>query len=98
MAYAMDRAPTQTDRRSKNTIERPVGGLDQGKGNDSGRMSEGNCRDYNGPTSSHGKACGRAAGCLKIVRPAYDTFYASLDSQQKARLDALGPGRHGWRW
>jgi len=43
----------------------------------------------------------RVAGlldALKIVRPAYDTFYASLDSQQKARLDALGPGRHGWRW
>jgi LTXXQ motif family protein len=35
---------------------------------------------------------------LKIVRPAYDKFYASLDSQQKSRLDALGPGRHGWRW
>src|SRR5262249_40769044 len=38
----------------------------------------------------------RVAGlldALKIVRPAYDTFYASLDSQQKARLDALGPGR-----
>jgi LTXXQ motif family protein len=35
---------------------------------------------------------------LKIVRPAYDKFYSSLDSQQKARLDALGPGRHGWRW
>ena len=43
----------------------------------------------------------RVAGlldALKIVRPAYDKFYASLDSQQKARLDALGPGRHGWRW
>src|SRR5215470_3688816 len=41
----------------------------------------------------------RVAGlldALKIVRPAYDKFYASLDSQQKARLDALGPGRHGW--
>jgi hypothetical protein len=35
---------------------------------------------------------------LKIIRPAYDKFYASLDDQQKARMDALGPGRHGWRW
>lgn len=43
----------------------------------------------------------RVAGlldALKIVRPAYDNFYASLDGWQKARLDALGPGRHGWRW
>ena len=43
----------------------------------------------------------RVAGlldALKIIRPAYDKFYASLDSRQKARLDALGPGRHGWRW
>jgi hypothetical protein len=35
---------------------------------------------------------------LKIVRPAYNKFYTSLGGQQKARLDALGPGRHGWRW
>ena len=35
---------------------------------------------------------------LKIIRPAYDNFYASLDSQQKALVDSLGPGRHGWRW
>jgi LTXXQ motif family protein len=43
----------------------------------------------------------RVAGlldALKIIRPAYDKFYASLDTRQKARLDALGPGRHGWRW
>lgn len=43
----------------------------------------------------------RVAGlldALKIIRPAYDKFYESLDDQQKARLDALGPGRHGWRW
>jgi hypothetical protein len=35
---------------------------------------------------------------LKIVRPAYEKFYASLDNRQKALLDALGPGRRGWRW
>jgi hypothetical protein len=43
----------------------------------------------------------RVAGlldALKIIRPAYDKFDASLDSRQKARLDALGAGRHGWRW
>ena len=42
----------------------------------------------------------RVAGmleALKIIRPAYENFYASLDRRQKAFLDALGPGRHGWR-
>jgi hypothetical protein len=34
---------------------------------------------------------------LKIIRPAYENFYGSLDRRQKAFLDALGPGRHGWR-
>jgi LTXXQ motif family protein len=35
---------------------------------------------------------------LKTVRPAYESFYAKLDDTQKRRLDALGPGRRGWRW
>ena len=36
---------------------------------------------------------------VKTVRPAFDAFYASLDSDQKARLDAAGPRRWGWqRW
>ena len=35
---------------------------------------------------------------LKIVRPAYESFYASLDARQKDFLNALGPGRRGWRW
>jgi hypothetical protein len=38
---------------------------------------------------------------IKTVRPAFDAFYALLDDQQKARLDAIGPRRwgwHGWRW
>jgi hypothetical protein len=38
---------------------------------------------------------------VKTVRPAFDTFYGSLDDQQKARLDAAGPRRWGWhhrRW
>lgn len=42
----------------------------------------------------------RVAGlleALKIYRPAYDKFYAALDSRQKARLDGLGPARRGWR-
>jgi len=35
---------------------------------------------------------------LKIIRPAYEHFYASLDGRQKARIEALGPTRRGWRW
>jgi LTXXQ motif family protein len=35
---------------------------------------------------------------IKTVRPVYEKFYASLDAAQRARLDALGPGAHGWRW
>jgi hypothetical protein len=35
---------------------------------------------------------------LRTVRPAYDAFYTTLNSQQQQRVDALGPGRAGWRW
>jgi hypothetical protein len=35
---------------------------------------------------------------LKIVRPAYENFYSSLDARQRDFLNALGPGRHGWSW
>jgi hypothetical protein len=35
---------------------------------------------------------------LKVVRPAYEKFYASLDARQQDFLNALGPGRRGWRW
>lgn len=38
---------------------------------------------------------------VKIVRPAFDSFYALLDDRQKARLDMTGPrqwGWHRWRW
>jgi hypothetical protein len=35
---------------------------------------------------------------LQIIRPAYETFYAALDGRQKSLVDALGPGRRGWRW
>jgi hypothetical protein len=35
---------------------------------------------------------------IKIVRPALDDFYATLDAEQKSRLDA-GTGRDRfWRW
>jgi len=34
---------------------------------------------------------------IKIVRPAFEAFYISLDDQQKARLDTAGPRRWGWR-
>lgn len=33
---------------------------------------------------------------IKSVRPAFDKFYASLDEEQKARLDNAGPRRWGW--
>ena len=38
---------------------------------------------------------------IKTVRPAFDAFYATLDDQQRSRLDASGPRRwgwNGWRW
>ena len=34
---------------------------------------------------------------LKVVRPAFDAFYATLSDEQKARLDRGGPRRWGWR-
>ena len=43
----------------------------------------------------------RLAGLLesiKVIREPYETFYASLDSRQKALLDGLGPTRRGWAW
>jgi len=30
---------------------------------------------------------------IRIIRPAYESFYSSLDGRQKARLDAMGPAR-----
>ena len=35
---------------------------------------------------------------IKVLREPYETFYASLDSRQKALLDGLGPTRRGWAW
>jgi hypothetical protein len=35
---------------------------------------------------------------VKIFRPAYDAFYASLSNDQKSRLDAVGAPRSGWPW
>lgn len=43
----------------------------------------------------------RVAGLLeavRIIRPAYENFYSSLDDRQSRLLDALGPSRRGWRW
>ena len=37
---------------------------------------------------------------IKIVRPAFDAFYATLSEDQRARLNTAGPrgwGWHGWR-
>ena len=33
---------------------------------------------------------------IKLIRPAFDKFYATLNEQQKARLDNAGLGRWGW--
>lgn len=36
---------------------------------------------------------------IKVVRPAFEGFYGSLDDAQKAKLDASGPRQWGWsRW
>lgn len=36
---------------------------------------------------------------VKTVRPAFDAFYATLNDEQKARLNRSGPRRWGWhRW
>ncbi|MBZ0138674.1 MAG: Spy/CpxP family protein refolding chaperone [Pseudorhodoplanes sp.] len=36
---------------------------------------------------------------VKTIRPAFDTFYATLTAEQKARLDASRPRRWFWdRW
>ncbi len=45
-----------------------------------------------------GKRLDAVAQAFKLVRPAYEALYAALDAKQKARIDALGPQRHGWRW
>ena len=35
---------------------------------------------------------------IKIVRPAFEAFYATMTEEQKARLDSVGPRRWGWHW
>lgn len=34
---------------------------------------------------------------IKTVRPAFDAFYATLNDEQKARINAGGPRHWGWR-
>ena len=34
---------------------------------------------------------------IKIVRPAFDAFYATLNDEQKARVNTGGPRHWGWR-
>jgi len=38
------------------------------------------------------------AQAVALLQPSYDQFYAALNERQKARLEALGPARGGWRW
>jgi len=33
---------------------------------------------------------------IKVVRPAFDAFYATLNDEQKARINTGGPRRWGW--
>jgi hypothetical protein len=35
---------------------------------------------------------------VKTLRPAFESFYATLTDEQKARLGEAGPRRWGWRW
>jgi hypothetical protein len=35
---------------------------------------------------------------IKTVRPAFETFYAAMSDEQKARLGSVGPRRWGWHW
>jgi hypothetical protein len=35
---------------------------------------------------------------VNTLRPAFDAFYASLDSKQQQRLDVFGPRHRSWRW
>jgi hypothetical protein len=59
------------------------------------------------PTTLPGRATERLAlaeqrldamqQAIKIVRPAFQAFYDSLDDKQKATLDASGPRNWGWR-
>lgn len=34
---------------------------------------------------------------IKTVRPAFDAFYATLNEEQKARINTSGPRHWGWR-
>lgn len=45
-----------------------------------------------------GKRLNAVTQAFNSVRPAYEAFYAALDARQQARIDGLGPQRHGWRW
>lgn len=35
---------------------------------------------------------------IRTVRPAFEAFYATMNDEQKARIDAMGPRRWGWHW
>jgi hypothetical protein len=35
---------------------------------------------------------------VKIVRPKFEDFYASLTSEQQGRLNSASPRQWGWRW
>jgi len=43
------------------------------------------------------KRLGTMLDAIKVVRPAFDAFYASLSDEQKQKLSSAGPRRWGWR-
>jgi hypothetical protein len=43
------------------------------------------------------KRLGTMLEAIKIVRPAFDNFYASLSEEQRQKLSSAGPRRWGWR-
>ena len=44
------------------------------------------------------KALATMQYAVRTVRPALEAFYASLDDDQKARMNELQPGSAEWRW
>lgn len=75
----------------------------QSASNQAGQTMTGVCSRVRPPTSIGemdvmGKRLDAVTQAFKTVRPAYEAFYASLDAPQKAKIDALGPHRIGWRW
>ncbi|WP_316219355.1 Spy/CpxP family protein refolding chaperone [Bradyrhizobium sp. SZCCHNR2026] len=101
MAHLRDRGRRQAERHPARTPRRIEGA--------SAKAADIITKDC--PTALPAKATDRLAlaeqrldamqQAIKIVRPAFQAFYDSLDDKQKATLDASGPrhwGWHHWHW